>query len=243
MKNGCVVNEFPAAAGSSPGIAVPTVTDSWADGVDDRRALAREVHDWIGTGVALALHQLDLFSLATARGEPDASARVSQARRTLEDLQRATRRLVSDLQDRCWIGGLEVEIREFVGQANVLGARTTVVVRGDQESLGPRTRDEVFAVIREALRNAFTHACAEHVTVAVEISADALRASVDDDGVGCDPATLTAARGGGLVVMRERAEALGGALTVTATRPRGTRVDLCIDLPRGGRRGGRGRNR
>src|SRR5688500_8550524 len=77
MRNGCVVNEFPAGAGSSPGIAVPSVTDGWADDVDDRRALAREVHDWIGTGVALALHQLDLFAIAAARGEPDASARVS----------------------------------------------------------------------------------------------------------------------------------------------------------------------
>jgi signal transduction histidine kinase len=238
MTNGCVASDFPAAAGSRPGTAVPPVMDRWADGVDDRRALAREVHDWIGTGLALALHQLDLFSLAAARGEPDASARVSQARRTLEDLQRATRRLVSDLQDRCWIGSLETEILEFVSQANLLGARTTVVVRGDQEALPPRTREEVFAVIREALRNAFTHACAEHVTVAVEIGADALRASVDDDGVGCDPATLTARRGGGLVVMQERAAALGGTLTITATRPRGTRVDLCIDLSRGDR--GRG---
>jgi signal transduction histidine kinase len=239
MTKSCVANEFPAAAGSSSAIAVPAVTDGWADGADERRALAREVHDWIGSGLVLALHQLDLFAVAAARGEPDAPARVSQARRTLEELQRATRRLVSDLQERCWVGGLEVEIREFVAQANVLGARTTVVVRGDEEALAPRTRDEVFAVIREALRNAFTHACAEHVTVAVEIGADAVRASVDDDGIGCDRATLAAGRGGGLVVMRERAEALGGTLTVTATRPRGTRVDLCVDLSRGRR--GRGR--
>lgn len=235
MINGCAVNDFLVPAGSGPGIDVPPVAESWAGDHDDRRALAREVHDWIGTGLALAMRQLDLYALAAARGEPDASARVSQARRTLEDLQRATRRLVSDLQDRCWVGGLEVEIREFVAQANVLGARTTVVVRGDEEGLAPRTREEVFAVVREALRNAFTHACAEHVTVAVEIGPDALRASVDDDGVGCDRATLVAGRGGGLAVMRERAEVLGGTLTVTATRPRGTRVDLCVDLSRGGR--------
>jgi signal transduction histidine kinase len=195
--------------------------DGWTADIDERRALAREVHDWVGSGVSLALLQLDLFAVAASRGEPTAASRVSEARRTLEELQQATRRLVSELQDRSWVSGLEVEIREFVARANVLGARTTVVVRGDETTLSPRMRDELFAVIREALRNAYTHACAEHVTVAVDIGPDAVRASVDDDGVGL---------GGGLTVMRERAESLGGTLSITATQPRGTRVDLHVEL-------------
>jgi signal transduction histidine kinase len=155
---------------------------------------------------------------------------VSAARRTLEELQEATRRLVSELQDRSWVSGLEVEIREFVARANVLGARTAVVVRGDETTLPPRMRDELFAVIREALRNAYTHACAEQVTVAVDIGPDAVRASVDDDGVGLGGGMPATGRGGGLTVMRERAEALGGTLAITATRPRGTRVDLHVEL-------------
>jgi signal transduction histidine kinase len=157
---------------------------------------------------------------------------VSEARRILEELQQATRRLVSELQDRSWVTGLEVEIREFVARANVLGARTTVVVRGDEASLPPRMRDELFVVIREALRNAYTHACAEHVTVAVDIGPDAVRASVDDDGIGLGGGTPGTGRGGGLAVMRERAEAFGGTLSITATRPRGTRVDLHVTLAR-----------
>jgi signal transduction histidine kinase len=206
--------------------------DGWTTEVDERRALAREVHDWIGSGVGLALYQLDLYAVAASRGEPDAGRRVSEARRTLEELQRSTRRLVSELQDRSWITGLEVEIREFVARANVLGARTTVVVRGDEEILSTRVRDEVFVVVREALRNAYTHACAEHVTVAVEIGPDAVRASVDDDGVGFGGGAPSTGRGGGLAVMRERAAELGGTLAITATRPRGTRVDLYVDLTR-----------
>jgi signal transduction histidine kinase len=203
--------------------------DGWTAGVDERRDLAREVHDWVGSGVSLALYQLDLFAVAAARGEPAAAARVSDARRTLEELQECTRRLVSQLQDRNWVTGLEVDIQEFVSRANVLGARTTVVVRGDEEVLAPRVRDEVFVVVREALRNAYTHACAEQVTVAVDITPHAVRASVDDDGVGLGARPSTG-RGGGLAVMRERAQALGGTLEITATRPRGTRVDLHVEL-------------
>jgi signal transduction histidine kinase len=209
--------------------------EGWRVGVDDRRELAREVHDWVGSGIGLALLQLDLFAVAASRGEPTAASRVSAARRTLEELQQSTRRLVSDLQDRSWVTGLEVEIREFVARANVLGARTTVVVRGDEETLSPRVRDEVFVVVREALRNAYTHACAEHVTAVVDIGLDAVRASVDDDGVGLGGGTPSTGRGGGLAVMRERAEALGGTLAVTATRPRGTRVDLYVELTRSAR--------
>ena len=204
--------------------------EGWTAETDERRALAREVHDWVGSGISLAVCQLDLFALATSRGEQDAAGHVSRARRTLEELQQSTRRLVSELQDRSWITGLEVEIRDFVARANVLGARTTVVVRGDEETLSPGVRDEVFVVVREALRNAYTHACAEHVTVAVDIGPDAVRASVDDDGVGLGGGTPASGRGGGLAVMRERAEALGGTLDITATRPRGTRVDLYVEL-------------
>ncbi len=208
------------------------VVGGWTADVDERRALAREVHDWVGSGVGLALMQLDLFAVAASRGEPTAASRVSDARRTLEELQRATRRLVADLQDRSWVTGLEAEIREFVARANVLGARTTVVVRGDEAALSPRMRDELFSVIREALRNAYTHACAEHVTVAVDIGPDAVRASVDDDGIGLGGSTSGIGRGAGLTVMRERADALGGTLSITATRPRGTRVDLHVELVR-----------
>lgn len=209
-----------------------SVADGWTADADERRALAREVHDWVGSGVGLALMQLDLFAVAASRGEPTAASRVSDARRTLEELLRATRRLVADLQDRSWVTGLEAEIREFVARANVLGARTTVVVRGDEEVLSQRMRDELFAVIREALRNAYTHACAEHVTVAVDIGPDAVRASVDDDGVGLGGSMTGTGRGAGLTVMRERADALGGTLSITATRPRGTRVDLHVELVR-----------
>jgi nitrate/nitrite-specific signal transduction histidine kinase len=217
----------------------PAPADSWSVGSDDPAALAREVHDWVGSGVSLALVQLDMHAVAASRGEPAAARRVSEARRILQELQREIRRLVSDLQGRTWVSGLEAEIRDFVARANVLGARTTVVVRGDEDALPTRLRDEVFVVVREALHNAFTHAGAEHVTVVVEIGADVrggtVRASVDDDGIGLG-ATRSSGRGGGLSVMRERARNLGGTLTVTETRPRGTRVDLQVDLPTGVRR-------
>jgi len=205
-------------------------SDSWSVGSEDPAALAREVHDWVGSGVSLALVQLDMYAVAASRGEPTAERRVSEARRILQELQREIRRLVSDLQGRTWVSGLEAEIRDFVARANVLGARTTVVVRGEEDALPPRLRDEVFVVVREALHNAFTHAGAEHVTVVVEIGGGTLRASVDDDGVGLG-ASRPSGRGGGLTVMRERARILGGTLTVTETRPRGTRVDLQVDLP------------
>lgn len=216
----------------------PPESRAWTSDVDERRRLAREVHDWVGSGVALALHQLDLFSVEDGRGEPSAAkVRVSTARRTLQELQVASRRLVSELRDRALVTDLEVEIREFVAQANVLGSRTTIAVRGDERHLSPQVRDEIFAVVREGLRNAFTHACAEHVTVVVDIGPDAVRASVDDDGVGIgwrpdhDCPDHGASRGSGLVVMRERITSLGGTFAVTATQPRGTRLDLCVGLP------------
>jgi len=212
-------------------VASGAAAESWSVGAaEDPAVLAREVHDWVGSGVSLALVQLDMFAVAASRGEPGAAGRVSEARRILQELQREIRRLVSGLQDRTWVSGLEAELRDFVSRANVLGARTTVVVRGGEEELPARVRDEVFVVVREALHNAFTHAGAEHVTVVVEIGDGQVRASVDDDGIGLG-ATVSSGRGGGMSVMRERVASLDGTLTVTATHPRGTRVDLQVDIP------------
>ena len=82
-----------------------------------------------------------------------------------------------------------------------------------------------YYILSEALANVAKHARAETVTITVEDSRGALSLSVRDDGAGgADP------RGSGLTGLRERAEALGGALRLTSPPGHGTSVDVKLPV-------------
>jgi signal transduction histidine kinase len=82
-----------------------------------------------------------------------------------------------------------------------------------------------YYIVSEALANVAKHANAEVVTVFVEVGGGMLSLSVRDDGVGGADAS-----GSGLAGLRERAEALGGALRLTSLPGHGTSVDVKLPV-------------
>jgi signal transduction histidine kinase len=96
-------------------------------------------------------------------------------------------------------------------------------------------RDEIFRIAGEALRNAFRHAGAQQIEVELRYDERQLRLRVRDDGKGIDLNFLTTeGRPGhfGLDGMRERAELVGGKLTVWSAPESGTEVELSIAAAR-----------
>jgi signal transduction histidine kinase len=92
-----------------------------------------------------------------------------------------------------------------------------VEVEGTPRDLLPITRDEVYRIAGEALRNAFRHARACRIEVDIRYDRRQLRLQIRDDGQGIDPQLLrTDGLSGhyGLRGMRERAQSLGGELTI-----------------------------
>jgi signal transduction histidine kinase len=106
-----------------------------------------------------------------------------------------------------------------------------VVVEGTPRDLHPILRDEIYRIAGEALRNAFRHAQARRIEVAIGYGERQFRLRVRDDGKGIDPKVLEGqARAGhfGLPGMRERAELIGGELEVWSQRQSGTEIELKI---------------
>ena len=106
-----------------------------------------------------------------------------------------------------------------------------VQVEGTARTLHPIVRDEIFRIAGEALRNAFRHAGAQQIEVELRYDERQLRLRVRDDGKGID-LKLLAAEGlpghFGLHGMRERAELVGGKLTVWSAPGSGTEIELTI---------------
>jgi two-component system sensor kinase len=87
----------------------------------------------------------------------------------------------------------------------------------------------VFRVAQEALRNVEKHAHASKASLVVTFDSDRCRLCVSDDGVGFDPARIGPWTALGIEGMRERAELVGGRMTIDAEPVRGTTVTLEVE--------------
>ena len=109
-------------------------------------------------------------------------------------------------------------------------ARFHVVVEGPPRDLHPILRDDVYAIAREALRNAFRHAQAHNIEAELTYNGSSFRLRIRDDGKGIDPEIAAAGRAGhyGMKGIRERAKRIGGNLHVWTGTGAGTEIELSI---------------
>jgi len=208
---------------------------------DERRRIARELHDDTAQSLALISRRLDtLAPLDVELREPylERIARVRElTTQTLQDVRRFSRDLrPSTLDDLGLLPALE-GLTADVAKRNEIEARLDVV--GDQRRLPAETELVLFRVTQEALRNVEKHSHAGVVEVTVEFRETAVKITVSDDGEGfrlsegMDYLLHTGKLG--LVGMRERAQLLGGTLAIESEPGRGTTV--VVDVPTQEQRG------
>jgi signal transduction histidine kinase len=195
---------------------------------DERRRVARELHDLVAHSAAVALQNLELYALHR-EGDPERAAEkldgaVDALRETLETV----RALTHDLRRSGSEEGMQAALNAYLAGAPSADGMVEVRFRGDEENVPPAIRGELFLVLREALRNARTHADASHVHVDVDISSRLVRADIVDNGRGFDVGAE--ADGTGLASMRERVALLGGSIVVSSTPGRGTAVHVEVAL-------------
>jgi signal transduction histidine kinase len=195
---------------------------------DRSRTMAREVHDHVGNGVSLAHRQLELYDVLRAHDGAGAHLKVVQARRVLTETLDTTRRLVSGLRAPDPRTGLREALQMFVATVDSDRTEVDVVVDGDERWFSHEVAGELFAVLREGLRNAFKHADPSRIDVRVRVTPWQVNARVEDDGTGFEPRQHGA--GNGLAAMTERASMLGGTLCVTSIPGAGTRLEFTVPL-------------
>jgi signal transduction histidine kinase len=199
---------------------------------DERRRIARELHDRIGHGMGLARQNLDLFQHYTEHDPARAPAKMANALGSLAEAMRTVQQLSAELRRSVGDAGLEPALRSYL-RANVPPEVTwSLEVAGDTKTLPANVGEELYLILREATRNALRHADAGRIQVGVDIGESSVTAFVTDDGRGFEPAGTPAAPGGGLPSMTERAELLQADLDLTSTPGRGTTVRLVVPLER-----------
>jgi signal transduction histidine kinase len=194
---------------------------------EERRRLARELHDEIGQ--ALTAIGINLQVLERSCG-PEARPRLEDCRGVVRHTIEQVRGLALDLRPSMLDDlGLAAALRWLVDrQAQRAGFAGHFSAPSSEAPLHPDLATACYRIAQEALTNAVRHARARHVWVALEQDEAEVRLTIRDDGVGFDPgeARRRGARGAslGLVGIQERAEMLGGRVAVESEPGHGAGV-------------------
>ena len=200
---------------------------------DERRRIARELHDETSQSLAVLAMGLDAAAAAIRAGQTPRLDEVKALTvRTIDEVHRLILDLRPSVLDDL---GLLSAIRWYAER--YLGGRG-ISVRCEFEKLErrlpPAFETAVFRVCQEAMTNIARHASAETVLVQARAEGGALVVEIEDDGTGFDPAQVARDTGRphfGLLGIRERVELLGGKLMVDSAPGRGTRLHVEVPLP------------
>ena len=195
---------------------------------DERRLIARELHDDLSQ--RLARVAIDASYVASNRGS-------DAANEVLENLHPDLVRISKDVHDMSY--RLHPSLVDDLGVAAALRAecerlrhRTGAVIRENisevQKQIPRDTALCVYRIAQEALTNAIKHAGADAIEISLENDSGALRLNVRDDGVGFDIADGVPGSGLGLSSMHERAQLVGGSLSIRSQPGKGTTVSASV---------------
>jgi len=203
---------------------------------DERRRIARELHDQIGqilTAVKMNLHTVQRFNLASEAGSyvKDNIEAVDEALRLVRDLSIDLRPPVLD--DLGLVTALGWYVDRYTKRTG-LNVDVVIELPDPNERFSRELETACFRIAQEALTNVGRHASATNVTLQLTKVAKTLTLVVKDNGVGFDLKSLRKrsprAATLGLVSMQERAHAAGGTLEIESTPSRGTRIRFIVPL-------------
>ena len=195
---------------------------------EERRRLAREMHDGVAQDIASLGYLVD--SIAGHTTDPKQAERISLLRERISAIVAEVRLSL-------------VNLRTDLGESESLGAAIAAIARNQSAASGvaihvttdettgrlrPDVEAELFRIAQEAINNALKHAHASVVLVHCQVRAPGARLTITDDGRGMGPAREDSH---GLTIMRERAALIDATLDLTTTPRGGVEVAVTIREP------------
>jgi PAS domain S-box-containing protein len=194
---------------------------------DERRRIAREMHDQFGEQLTALGLRIRLLKQACAE-RPELASQVEALEHVAQQLDRDVDHLVWELRPTALDDlGLRAALANYVQDWSVrVSVSAELHTAGlTTDRLASEIETTLYRIAQEALNNIAKHAHAGHVEIILERRADHVSLIVEDDGVGFDPAAMeSAGRGFGLLGMQERAALVGATLQIESTPGEGTTI-------------------
>lgn len=199
-----------------------------ADREEERKRIAREIHDELGQQLTVLRMGISLLHLQFGNDHPLLKERVQALIARTDVTIQAVRNIATSLRpaalDMGLNSGLDWLVSEF---SQNTGIRCRLRAPATRFRLDDDYTTAIFRVIQESLTNVARHAQASKVDVRLERNAKHLQIEVRDNGKGLDSGQLP--KGAlGMLGMHERAHALGGTVIIHSSPGQGTRVRMNI---------------
>ncbi|MDY7116386.1 type IV pili methyl-accepting chemotaxis transducer N-terminal domain-containing protein [Halomonas sp. SSL-5] len=196
--------------------------------MNERAIIARELHDSLAQSLSYLKMQVARLERMQHKGATQESqaAVFDELRTGLDSAYRQLRELLTTFRLKLEAPGLASALRQTTREfGDRLGFAVELDVDVPPHLLNPNEEIHVLQVVREALANVLKHANAHWAAVTIAFQAARVRVAIEDDGVGLADDSSPPMHYG-LVIMRDRAETLGGRMMLGNRPGGGTRVEL-----------------
>jgi signal transduction histidine kinase len=193
----------------------------------ERNRIAREIHDTLAQGFVAVSVQLQIVGRVLSQS-------TETARQHLDEAQELVRSGLDDARRAIWeLRSQSAENRDLASQLLQIADRLTasadiktqVEVHGTYRPLSERTESELLRIAQEAITNVVRHAAATRIDIHLHFTRRRVKMTIVDNGQGFAGDAPSAADGHfGLTGMSERAQQIGGSVTVTSRQGQGTQV-------------------
>jgi two-component system nitrate/nitrite sensor histidine kinase NarX len=197
--------------------------------MNERQMLANEIHDSLAQTLAYTKMRVTLLQEALTASDKTMSAKyLNDVDEAVDSAYSGLRELLGQFRYRMDPRGLLPALQDVIQSFR---NRTDLTIDFSNQThdlnLAPEQEVQVFHIVQEALANISKHAHARHAAVKIERDADQYVVTIEDDGIGLAGGENTP--GGlhfGMNIMSERAERIGGEVTVDSRIGEGTKVRL-----------------
>jgi PAS domain S-box-containing protein len=202
----------------------------------ERTHVARELHDELGQDLTALKLEVTRLVRTVQQSGPDPST-IDSAQALVGGIEVATetvRRLASSLRPPALdhLGLVAAIELEAAGLSRRTGVRCRIVGNRQIGALKPAMTTAVFRIVQEALTNVARHANASAISIRIHGSSRFTSVKIQDNGRGIPEDQISDPTAIGLLGMRERADLVGAALTITSKPGKGTAVTVHIPATR-----------
>ncbi|CAN7275738.1 MASE4 domain-containing protein [Trinickia sp. LjRoot230] len=199
----------------------------------EKRRIARELHDGLAQTLATLRLELDRFAekLSAASSVPD--PHLADMRGLADEAVASTRRIAADLRPAMLDDlGLAAAVQWLVQSfSQRYGIDCALVLEPDEFDLDEPYASTAYRIVQEALANVARHAQASHVEISVIREEAQIALRISDNGIGFDLSARRKPDSFGLAGLRERAYLVAGQLSIETSPGRGTTIDVRVPLP------------
>ncbi len=197
---------------------------------DERKAIARELHDQMGSDLTSLKFDLQFLREQTAAANEIAVSYLDSAERVVASMAGNLRDLATRLRPAILdVYGLPAGI-EWLARDFEKRSQCTMRIEIDDKDPGLDERQTIalFRICQESLTNVLRHARADHVSVSLQTVGGNIQLVVEDNGKGIDETFLRSSQRLGIIGMQERARSVGAKMTITGRANGGTRITVTV---------------